>query len=1680
MNFTNTTSMTTRSGATIATSTNPIPTALTAATGSSNLSISSSTTPLAPMTTVQVLSNEIIEPIWDATLANFKRLQSDLERFAANGRQTDRNNLIVPVKDIIEIQFKVREEYEVNWLDWSNEKLFQLLFKIFPQNGTGSGDGSVSSTDLVLNSVKRMRFKGIEKFSMDDSNRFNESWIHNTTKLVDTSTFPPETIKLIIKEAIDIITKDRHTEHAKAVASYVRTQVKQRDPKTLADFPVQLGMVLHNTKMAIEIGTLCGMSPNGALNHTNGTHANPNREGQNHRDSHKRSRDNRTPQRTNTTTPDGTTHTQGTQATTATTVTCAHCGRNNHASVDCRGKFHPNHNPDATVTWANSHFGKLFKEKNIEVLPFKTDINGVTLTNVPTTLVPARRTNSTSNNTCECECNNISYYDNDNNTDTISCTIHINSQSPLNCEALVDTGALKANYISVHKAENISKLLHTYVDKSVVCKTCTPFNGMCLNTIGTICIDITYFNEILNKFETINDIYFKVIDMKYDMIIGKPTIKQHDLTIACRSQFVEDSKYNIIPITTTNYTTITDSILPLNDVTEYAELATITAGRRRVQSKRPVRNINKEIRILNNNNVSNCYCEYRSDQHDKNVWSYWASTGEPVISSYTNKDTNKHTKKIYKHNNIVSSIPAESAGVSANVRSGHRPSASYDSSVLTCCSLDGTDDTKYLRKHVHELLGEKDDIDELTKEKINNNEINPWDLYSKDSTSNNDNSLPTNVHSMTERHNALFNKYKHIFSRKVRDEPASLPPLKLQVNDEGWNSNKHRLPPRPQSLIKEEEILRQTNEMLKNKVITHSQATEWSQVMLAPKPPDKWRFCVDYKYLNAVTKGLGYPIPLIAAIKDRISRKKARFFAGIDLTSGYHQIGLDKESRIYTAFRTLNALYEFTRIPFGLKGAPSWFQYLMATIVLIGILYICVELYLDDMLIFGATEDEYFYNLEQVFIRLEKYHLLVNPDKGYFGMPEVKFIGHHFTQEGVTHCKDRINVVLNVPKPTYAKQLKSFIGVVEYFHEHIKNCANLLRPMRKLIQPYSKTHTIKWTEEATQAFEQIKIEINKCPTLYFLDNTAPIYLHTDASDYGIGAYLFQVVDGTERPVMFMSKGLSPSEIKWKTIDKECYAIAYALYKFKHLLQSVHFTLRTDHNNLIYLRDSKSERVQRMKADIQEYDFDIEHIDGVRNIAADAFSRIVELDNEQLNALDTDIISAISSDTIPRDKYKLIATVHNSIVGHHGLERTVAKLKSKLSTNMIQEWTYMRQQIKSFIKKCPCCQKMSVIKTPINTLKYTLSTYAPMQRVSIDTINFNIPDINGNTAVIVIIDCFSRWVELYAAQDYTALSAAQALLNFIGRYGVPADIHSDRGTQYLNDLLSQLYQLMGTGSSFNISSYSHEENAMVERSIKEVQRHLRALIFDKNVVSDWSNNLPIVQRILNASDCESIGTSPAKILFGNSIDLDRNIFLPIDERPIITDMAPWLAERLSAQDAIISKAIDKQLKSNNQHIATTVYDNAKYEYAVGDYVLVDYPTSDNHKGAPNKLLTNRKGPMKITNKNGDHYTLLDLTNNTDTMKRHVKYLHPFYYDAEYTNPRQIANKDNQSYDIDKILDHSGNKKWPSYMKFKVQWMPINNLPAEVTWEPWKMLRSTIALHAYLNENGMKNLIPKVYK
>jgi hypothetical protein len=215
-----------------------------------------------------------------------------------------------------------------------------------------------------------------------------------------------------------------------------------------------------------------------------------------------------------------------------------------------------------------------------------------------------------------------------------------------------------------------------------------------------------------------------------------------------------------------------------------------------------------------------------------------------------------------------------------------------------------------------------------------------------------------------------------------------------------------------------------------------------------------------------------------------------------------------------------------------------------------------------------------------------------------------------------------------------------------------------------------------------------------------------------------------------------------------------------------------------------------------------------------------------------------------------------------------------------------------------------------------------------------------------------------------------------------------------------------------------------------------------------------------------------------IVFGKTVDLNRNVFLPTSDQSQQAPLHEWLEARLSAQKTIIKKAQEIQLERNTSRLSSA--NNALTSYAVGSYVLVEYPRSEHHSGPPSKMMTNLRGPMKVVSKKGSAYSVMDLTTNTVEVM-HLKRLRPFYFDPELTDPRQVANADRQYFDIDKILSHSG--AWTKYskMKFQVQWKPISEASQpSVTWEPWRLLRTTVALHLYLRERNMGRLIPRQFR
>lgn len=246
----------------------------------------------------------------------------------------------------------------------------------------------------------------------------------------------------------------------------------------------------------------------------------------------------------------------------------------------------------------------------------------------------------------------------------------------------------------------------------------------------------------------------------------------------------------------------------------------------------------------------------------------------------------------------------------------------------------------------------------------------------------------------------------------------------------------------------------------------------------------------------------------------------------------------------------------------------------------------------------------------------------MNPEKCRFGLSEVEYVGHLINEHGINFSANKKELVADFDKPTDIGTLKSFVGLAGFFRRHIRGYAELVHPLNELCEGYEKKHkgnTLVWDDISTKAFLDTQNAIVNCQTLFYRDQSAPLRVYTDASDYGIGAYLCQVIDNVEQPIAFISKTLTKAEKKWSVYEKEAFAIFYSLRKWEHHLQDTKFTLFTDHKNLTYLNKDPSPKVMRWKIAVQEYDFDLAYIEGKKNVVADGFSRLcprnLECENE---------------------------------------------------------------------------------------------------------------------------------------------------------------------------------------------------------------------------------------------------------------------------------------------------------------------------------------------------------------------------------------------------------------------------------------------------------------------------------
>jgi hypothetical protein len=341
---------------------------------------------------------------------------------------------------------------------------------------------------------------------------------------------------------------------------------------------------------------------------------------------------------------------------------------------------------------------------------------------------------------------------------------------------------------------------------------------------------------------------------------------------------------------------------------------------------------------------------------------------------------------------------------------------------------------------------------------------------------------------------------------------------------------------------------------------------------------------------------------------------------------------------------------------------------------------------------------------------------------------------------------------------------------------------------------------------------------------------------------------------------------------------------------------------------------------------------------------------------------------------------------------------------------------------------------------------------PFSTISVDTIGPLPVDADGNSYIITVIDDFSRFVELRAAPDATAASAARALIDVFGRFGAPKILKSDNGPQFVAQLIDSLLVAMNVQHQHSIA-YRPQSNSIVERANGEVLRHLRCLVFDSRHPTSWSRALPFIQRILNATPHSATNIAPAQIVYGNRISLNRGLlssFVPSSDSSSVQE---HISALVSHQNHLIS--LSQDFVSKHQGKVEAQASAIPVPFSVGDLVLVKYPNRP-----PNKLSSKWRGPFRILAQLSHSTFKLQHLASLKECVQHVSMLKLF--DASRSDPVAIAAVDDNEYEVEAIVDHRGTTK--RTLQFKVRW--IGYPPSQDSWLPLRDVNELAALDVYL--------------
>jgi hypothetical protein len=575
--------------------------------------------------------------------------------------------------------------------------------------------------------------------------------------------------------------------------------------------------------------------------------------------------------------------------------------------------------------------------------------------------------------------------------------------------------------------------------------------------------------------------------------------------------------------------------------------------------------------------------------------------------------------------------------------------------------------------------------------------------------------------------------------------------------------------------------------------------SDWScPCFLAPTKKDDgtWvreRFVIDVRGLNTITKKVSYPSVRMEDILNKL--RNSKYFSNLDFSAGYWQIPMTEEAQRKSTFICREGTFAFTVMPFGLANAPRTFIKLLDTI-LAQLDYDTCLAYVDDLILWSATEEEHLLKIEKLFKVLEHENLKLQPKKCSFMFNELTILGVLINAEGVSPDPQKLTGVSRLRSPRTTREAKRIYGLLSYFRKFIPKFSQISRPIQLLTSPSVRFH---WTEEANLALETLKKLITSRPILAHFDPAKEAILKTDASLHGLGGAIFQVHNGVEKPCAFISRTLSPAEANYPTMQLELTAIAWCLNKLRSMIYGVPIKIYTDNCAACFILKSYkkqlSPKLSRIALTMMEYDIvGIHHVSGAKHDLIDCLSRFPteeycseedEIEDVPLLAIEVldfatsqrtdaacnEIIVGLSNPALSRLKVNFLIKDDVLYYRHAKQDRNVVVVPQSLQQAILHEchdspmaahlgiaktferirrsywWPQMRKDIVKYVRTCHPCQVRKIQKQkPSGLMQFFEIPEEIFSRVQIDVAGPFPTSSRQNKLIITATDYVSKWLE----------------------------------------------------------------------------------------------------------------------------------------------------------------------------------------------------------------------------------------------------------------------------------------------------------------------------------------------